>query len=117
MSRTAGFLVDKRRWIDFYRGWKGKTLPAGEWQCKFVDGIKNTDQYCVFNFKRHRVPLSNSRGSLFQASAQRKFEGCPLEVNLQMDASPIVDVKFTRNVKNKINEKKARCMRKAERNV
>ena len=56
--------------------------------------------------------MSNKCGSLFQANAQRKVEGCPLEVNLQMDASPIVDVKFTRNVKNKINEKKSKMQEK-----
>ena len=116
LPSAASFLVDKRRWDELYRRRKGRCLPAGEWQCLFVDGIKKTNKYCVFNFKRHSIGAGR-RGSLFRANGECKFEGCPVQVNLQMDVCPVVDVKYFGNVKHKITEKQARYIRKGERQV
>ena len=115
LPRRTSFLLDRRIWADLFKRRKGKCLPAGEWQSLFVDGIKQSNQFCVFNFKRHSVSEGKRPGNIFQAFGQCKFQGCPVNVKLRMTVLPVVDAKYTGHVKHIITEKQARYIRKGER--
>lgn len=90
-----------------------RCFAYNSWQKYFLEGIRESNPYCVFMFKYHSVSSAKLRtrknsSSIFKAEACCKFSDCTCKVNLKMFCESIVHLEYSGFIKHDISEQHAR---------
>ena len=96
-----------------YKNRKNRCFKRGSWQKYFVEGLKQSNPYCVFSFQHHQISVAENRNiksgcKTFYTNANCVFDGCPVKVKINMFDKTNAHVIYTGNVKHKLNEQHAR---------
>ena len=121
INSTAQFELKMGVFDALYKERKDRCFKKGTWQKYFVDGLKQSNPYCVFSFQHHQISIAEKRkrksgSKTFYANAECAFKKtCPVKVNIEMFDKTTVYVKYTGNVKHQLNEIHARHVSGEER--
>ena len=120
IKSTAKFELQTGVFDALYKDRKNRCFKRGSWQKYFVDGLKQSNPYCVFSFQHHQISIAENRSlkagcKTFYTHAKCIFEGCPVNVNIDMFNKTVAYVKYKGNVRHKLDEQHARHIRGEER--
>ena len=117
LPECASFCIPSETWCQLKKTQRGRHFARGAWQHIFVNRIKESNPYCSFVFKYHKVnkEYNKANSALFTARAACQFSDCPVSVSIRMRQVCLVDVHYSGNVKHNIKEMRSRPIRNAER--
>ena len=73
-----------------------------------IEGITQSNKYCVFNFRRHTVLSGKRLKKLFLTTRKCRSDGCAVGITMIMNLFLVVDVYYMRDVHNEVTEKRVR---------
>ena len=124
LPSSAEFNIHVDSWTALFARKSGKCLPKNEWQQLILPGIEVSNPYCVFNFSRHQVSVSQLRtpklsGNLFFACGACKFGDCQVKINVVMSHKNIgvMVVSYEGEVKHKTDMAHSRNITSKERQI
>ena len=109
LPKSASFLLSDDQWIQLSKNTNGHSFRKNTWQQCITSGIKLSNKYCVFAFKRHYVSCSLKRklrrnAYLFKITGKCTFSNCPVKVHINGRQNREVEVIYNGNVNHEINE-------------
>jgi hypothetical protein len=122
LSQNHTFHVLERDWFALCKCVTKRQFKRGTWQEYFITGIKESNKFCVFSFRRHTLSICKLRhrknnSLLFSASGRCTFPDCPVTVTLKIRKLPVVEVTYTGNILHRVSDMKARNISGHERQV
>ncbi len=119
LPQSASFFINSTDWLAMTDKAIGRRFNRG-WTAVIAKGLKQSNPFCVFAFKRHTLTCAvirkrKSTSPVFSAFGRCTFSSCPVSVHLRGRDNLLVEVKYGGSVHHKIEECHARRISGKER--
>ena len=114
------FYISDQDWMKMCKTQRGRCFSTGTWEHIIEYGIKQSNPYCVYMFKWHRVSTAQKRkrkqsAPLFRGEGVCKFKDCGNICKFSMTPDRLISLQLDRKVKHNITENHARPIRGVQR--
>eukprot|EP00919_Chromeraceae_sp_WS-2016_P040605 GHVR01096919.1.p1 GENE.GHVR01096919.1~~GHVR01096919.1.p1 ORF type:complete len:120 (+),score=1.56 GHVR01096919.1:195-554(+) len=100
----ANFTVDRDSWTQLRKsqgqGSDNRRFLNQAWMQIMKNGLRHSNPYCIFGFRKHRVKVVNSRklvGLVFHCAGNCKYPCCNLqfEISIKSEESLLAEIQYT----------------------